>query len=218
MTPLWLTNLSRRVRQIFGSTPSGIPPEWSTLTGLTVDARGWLLGSGVTLMPSHPSWHYPKLSTPTGKPLALVCHYTSTNPGTALSMARRRMRKFGEDPDDRQASWHVSVEADGSIVQQVSMLAGTWHAGSPTAVPIKGAGWANRVAIGIELVGHGKVWPEAQVIGAARLWRALIDAYAIPRALAMVTHQELDPTRKSDPGKPWMRDHAPAVLEYAFAE
>lgn len=216
MVNLRLVNLARRVGKFFGVLPSGFPDAWRALPSVTVDAKGWLQGEGVTLMPSHRSWRYDGLRTPDSKPRAIVAHYTATSPGTAISMAKRRMRKFGEDPDDRAASWHISIEADGSIIQQVSLLDGAWHAGSSTAKQIKGVGWANRVAASIELVGFGKVWPGPQVLGAARVWRALVDAYDIPRALAMVQHAEIDPGRKADPGRPWMRDHADAVLEYTY--
>lgn len=180
-----------------------------------MDAFGLLHGDGVILEPIHPSWYYAKLSTPDGLPAAIVAHYTSTKPGTALTMAHRRQRLL--DPRiDRQASWHLSIEADGAIVQMAPFTVGCWHAGGKTARPITDLGSANRTAIGIELVGFGAVFPRAQVIAAQRVWRAVCQAYVIPRHRAMVTHQELDPGRKSDPGKVWMIQHADDVLSFAY--
>lgn len=195
------------------------PHEWEDAPPLEVDDEGWLVGEGVTRIVSHPSWHYPRLTSPGGEPLAIVAHNTATKPGTGLAMARRRTRKFGLDPDDREASWHVSIEhADGAIIQQVSFRAGCWHAGSTTAKQIPGAGWANRVAASIELVGNDStVGTPAQDLAAARVWRALVRRYEIPRERAMVPHSWIDPVRKTDPGKRWMSGHAPQVLAYAFA-
>lgn len=182
-----------------------------TLPPLHVNESGWLEGDSVLVMRSHPSWHYPKLSTPTGDPIAIVAHCSATNAGTAQSMARRRT--VPRSATDRAASWHISIEADGSIVQQASCEVGCWHAiGS-----IKGAGPANRVSVGIELIGHERgPWPLAQVDGARRVWRALVQSYGIKRELAMVPHSVIDPKRRTDPGKPWMREHAQAVLDYAY--
>lgn len=188
---------------------------------LSVSAEGWLSGAGVVVMPIHRSWYYPRLSTGSGKPAAIVAHYTATAHGTAKAMARNRADRLDTDPNDgdgvdRQASWHLSIEGDGSIVQMAPLVAGCWHAGGKTAKPIPGVGAANRTAVGIELVGHGDVFPPAQVDAARRVWRALVRAYAIPRDVAMVTHQSIDPTRKTDPGPVWMDEHAPGVLEYAY--
>jgi N-acetyl-anhydromuramyl-L-alanine amidase AmpD len=210
---LRLAALSRQLRQIFGLLPSGFPDEWQLVPRLEVDAEGWLQGSGVTPMKSHPSWHYAGLTTLDGKPDAIVAHTSATDPGTAIGMARRRT--IPRKPEDRAASWHISIEADGSVVQMASCLVGTWHA----AGQIKGVGSANRVSVGVELIGWEKgPWPDAQVLGAARVWRALVDAYRIPRKLAMVPHAVIDPARRSDPGKIWMSRHSEHVIEYAFAE
>ena len=188
---------------------------------------GWLLGDGVQRIEMHSSWRYPWLSTPEHKPLAIVAHYTATDPGTAIAMARRRQQPWSEfETAHRNAypgkpvpqnSWHLSIEAGGGIVQMAPLTAGCWHVGSPTARKIPGVGWGNRTAIGIELVGHGKEFPPAQVEAACEVWRALVKAYGIPREHAMVTHQSIDPTRRTDPGNVWMRQHAPQVLAYAYA-
>lgn len=181
--------------------------------GLSIDDRGWLVGEGVTRINAHPSWFGGPLS-----PRAVVCHVSATNPGTALNMAKRRKRKFGSDPDDRLASWHASVETDGSIVQMVPFSSCAHHAGSKTAKQIPGVGWPNRKALGIELIGWERgPFPQAQVDGYARLLRCIVQHYAIPREFAMVTHASIDPGRRSDPGAVWMSQHAEAVLDRAFA-
>gem|GEM_PF-4608571 len=178
---------------------------------LHINEDGWLEGEGVVRIPSHPSWYYPKLSTPHGDPIAIVCHASATKPGTGVNMAKNRARP--RTKDDRPASWHVSVESN-SIVQQAPFHAGCWHA----IGQIKGAGPANRVSVGIELVGFEKgPWPEGQVTNAMRLWRVLVQSYGIKRSLSMVPHAVIDPARRSDPGKPWMANHAQAVLDYAYA-
>lgn len=217
MTPLWLTNLARRVRAMFpGGMPTGFPDEWQLLPSLLVDADGWLVGDGVTRIPMHPNWRYSSLLTPGSRPTAVVWHYTATDAGTAEGMARRRTQPRRDD--DRAASWHLSIETYGGIVQMAPLTVGTWHAGSSTARRIKGLdAWANRCAVGIELVGHGKAFPQAQVIDAARVLAAIVDAYGVDRRYAGVTHAELDPGRRSDPGPVWRDKHRAHVEEYAYA-
>lgn len=198
-----------------GSPEDGLPE-------LIVDRHGWLSGEGVTVIPMHASWRYSRLKSDGSVPLAIVAHYSATPHGTAVNMANRRKvardtqpTEVDGDPEDRAASWHFSIEGDGSIVQMASCMVGTWHAGGPSAKPIPGVGAANRYAVGIELIGDGSAFPEPQVAAACRLWRALVAAYRIPKALAMVGHSELDPTRKRDPGALWTASHAPRVLAAA---
>jgi hypothetical protein len=187
---------------------------------------GWLVGDGVQRIEMHPSWRYPLLSTPGNTPRAIVAHYTATNPGTAVSMAKRRQQPWSTFAEQYrksypgkaipQNSWHLSIEAGGEVVQMAPLTSGCWHAGGSTAKPIPGVGAANRTSVGIELVGHGKVFPSEQVAAACDVWRAIVRAYGVPRELAMVQHAEIDPGRRSDPGPVWMREHAPAVLGAAY--
>jgi N-acetyl-anhydromuramyl-L-alanine amidase AmpD len=198
---LWL---SRLVELFLKANPSPAYPP------LFVNESGWLEGDQVEIVRAHPSWHYPKLSTPSGDPSAIVAHASATPVGTALSMAKRRTVQ--RTKADRAASWHISIEPD-RIVQMISCEAGAWHA----LGNIKGAGPANRVSVGIELVGFEKgPWPEAQVVQACRVWRALVQSYGIGRQFAMVPHAVLDPQRRSDPGEVWMSKHAERVLAYAY--
>jgi hypothetical protein len=182
---------------------------------LAIDGTGWLTGTGVQKIEMHQSWHGGTMAA--GQPLGIVAHYSATNAGTAVNMARRRTRMFGEDPDDRLASWHITIDTDGSIVVMVRAHHRAWHAGSTTAQPIPGIGPANANTVGIELVGFGKEFPTPQVEAASRVWRALIRRYGIAREFAMITHQSIDPTRRSDPGPLWMSEFAPKVLDIAFA-
>ena len=99
-------------------------------------------------------------------------------------MARNRARP--RTPDDRVASWHLTIDADGSVVQMIPLDRVAWHAGGPGSRPIPGLGWANMHTVGIELVGDGRAFPEAQVAAACAVWRALVRAYSIPRAFAMI--------------------------------
>jgi N-acetylmuramoyl-L-alanine amidase len=174
----------------------------------------WLVGSGVTRMAAHPSWFGGTLSI--GKPLGLVAHYTATGAGTAIAMAKRRARVFGADPDDRIASWHITIEADGSIVVMIPCSRVAWHAGSSSARPVPGLGNANANTLGIELVGFGTEFSPPQVSAACRVWRALVKHYGIAREHAMITHQSIDPERRSDPGPVWMNQHAANVLDFAY--
>lgn len=195
-------------------------PEVAAACGLEVSTDGWLQGEGVTRIAMHPSWHYARLKTDGSEPAAIVAHYSATPHGTALAMAKRRAVKIDLDSNDgdgvdRQASWHVSIEGDGSIVQMASFKVGCWHAGGATAKPIPGLGAANHYSVGIELIGDGSSFPEAQVAAAKRVWRALVAAYRIPRDRAMIGHSWIDPTRKRDPGPVWTAEHADDVLRAA---
>lgn len=179
-----------------------------------VVGSGWLVGPGVTRIDAHPSWFGGRLNS--GVPGGIVAHYTATDPGTAIAMAKRRARPFGEDPDDRLASWHVTIDTDGSVVQMIPFDRIAWHAGSSTARRVDGLGWANQTTVGIELVGHGKEFPAAQVEAAKLVWTALVKAYTIQRRFAMIAHSEIDPTRRSDPGPVWTGRYAESVLDAAY--
>lgn len=151
-----------------------------------------------------------------GSPRGVVAHFTDTDPGTAINMARRRQHPYGSDPDDRLASWHLTIETDGSVVQMIPLNRVAWHAGSSTARPVKGLGPANQCTIGVELVGYGKEFPAAQVDSARRVWRAIVRRYNVEREYAMLQHSVIDPTRRDDPGPVWMARYAETVLQEAY--
>jgi N-acetyl-anhydromuramyl-L-alanine amidase AmpD len=175
--------------------------------------NGWLVGNGVRKIPMDPSWYSGVMI----KPQAIVAHYTATDPGTAVNMAERRTKEH--TAADRQASWHVSIDSIGEfpIVQMAPLNARCWHAGGKGSKPIPGVGKANKTAVGIELVGHGKVFPEAQVGNAARVWRAIVRQFRIRETLAMIQHSDLSPHDRSDPGVVWMTKYAPFVLKHAYS-
>lgn len=187
-----------------------LPPQ----TGPLRIESGWLVGPGVKRIAAHASWFGARMKN--GRPQGIVAHYTATDPGTAVSMANRRAQPFSSDPDNRMASWHVTVETDGLLVQMIAFDSVAWHAGSSTAKPVPGLGAANYTCVGIELVGHGDAFTAEQVEAALALWRVLVQTYGIAREHAMITHQSIDPTRREDPGPVWMQQYAPSVLEAAY--
>lgn len=173
---------------------------------LDVDAEGWLVGSGVELVPSVRS---SPLSAPQG-PIAVVWHYTATDVGTAASLARRiRTYKRGVD---RAASWHVLVGADGVLRQSVACMRGAWHCAKGTI----GGHRVNSCSVGVELEGHGSVFTPAQIVAAERLLRALVATYPITREHAGHGHVEFDPARRADPGPLWKNELLPPILELVF--
>jgi len=173
---------------------------------------GWMIGPRITRIDAHATW----FGGERGPPQGIVAHFTDTDPGTAINMAKRRQHVYGSDPDDRLASWHVTIETDGGIVQMIPFHRAAWHAGSSTAHKIAGLGWANQTTIGIELVGYGLAFPPAQVEAAKLVWRAVVRAYAIRRQYAMLAHSEIDPDRRDDPGPVWLGQYAPDVLNTAY--
>ncbi len=202
MNPAWFTKLGAAIRAAFGPISSGFPDEWQMLPPLHIDENGWLEGEGVVRIASDPSWYYPELSTPTGDPLAIVCHVSATNRGTGVTMANNRARK-------RRPRMPGMSKDDVALMK----LFERWQ----ILGDIKKIGPANRTALGIEIVGWEKgPFPEGQVQQAGRLWRAIVQSYGVKRAVAMVPHAVIDPARRSDPGKIWMAEHAPRVLDYAF--
>jgi N-acetyl-anhydromuramyl-L-alanine amidase AmpD len=181
---------------------------------LSIDHEGGLRGTGVREAMAHRSWYGGRLVG--GAPRGAIVHYTATAPGTAESMARRRMRP--RRPDDRATSWHVTVDHTGLIWQHVPFTHRAWHAGGSGALVVPELGLAaNSCTLGIELEGLGEDWPEAQVAAAARLWHCLVSRYRWPRATAMVPHARINPTRKARcPGAAWMTHHASRVLELVY--
>lgn len=174
----------------------------------------WLSGQHVTRIDAHPSWYGPLLTL--GHPRGIVTHYTATDPGTGLRMAQTRQQPYCKDLKPSISSWHITIDTDGSVIQMVPLDHAAWHAGSPTAVLIPGLGQANYNTVGIELVGHGTEFTDAQVSAAKLVWRALVRRYGIARNAAMIAHQSIDPSRRSDPGPVWLKQHAPGVLDAAY--
>ncbi len=218
--PLTRDHIARDTRPAVDASTT-VYPTFTLDDTLTVDERGWLIGAGVLRLPMHHSWYsgYMKVG-----PKAIVAHYTATNPGSAQNMARNRMDMFDRDASDghvdRPASWHLSIESalcHHPIVQMAPFTAVCWHAGGTGSKPIPGIGSANHNAVGIELVGWGKSFPDQQVLNACRVWRALTRHYKIAERVAMVQHSDISPHDRSDPGPVWMGKYAGDVLKYAYS-
>ncbi len=220
ITPEHVTVLVRDWQKSHGLTVDGLagPATIASIESAmprTGDLRitaDWLTGPGVTRIEAHPTWYGPLLTT--GAPRGIVAHYTATDPGTAVTMAKHRVPALA--PDDRVASWHLTIETDGSVVQMIPFSHVAWHAGSSTAKPVPGLGQANYNTVGIELVGYGKSFTTAQVESAKRVWRAIVQRYGIKREYAMLQHSVIDPERRDDPGPVWAEQHAELVLDAAF--
>ena len=182
---------------------------------LSINEYHLLVGPAL-MIPTHHSWFGGTLAG--GAPGGVVCHVSDTPGGTAVAMAKNRTREFLKG-HDRLASWHATVDTDGSIVQQIPFNRVAWHAGSDTAQTIPGLGWPNYRTVGIELVGYPEgPFPEAQVLGYAKLLKVLVERYGIQRRFAMLQHSEIDPKRRTDPGQEWMSKHAERVLEIAYGD
>lgn len=225
---LALTNLTRKLKSLFGLLPSGFPDEWQLLPPIKIDEKGLMTGDQVDQRIIHPSWHYAGLKTQDGKPKAIVWHYSDTGPGTAINMATRRrvswtqyaedFRKANAGKSPSATSWQVSIETDGTLVQMAPLNVGCFHAGSDTAKPIDGLGWANWYSVGVELIGFGKSFTEEQVISAARFTAAIAPWASIERKNAQLQHSQIDPKRRVDPGPEWMGKYMDPVLEYAYGD
>jgi N-acetylmuramoyl-L-alanine amidase CwlA len=176
----------------------------------------WLHGPNVTHMPMHESYCPRLLHTKDHNPLALVMHETATPPGTGKNMAKRRQKKFNK-ATDRQSSWHITVEQDGSIIQMAPFNRVCWHAGSKTDRAIPGCGFANDVAVGLERVGYedDTFIPALQQLSIKEFVRAFVRHYGTKREHTLVGHKWIDPTRKRDPGPAWDKVQT-SVLDYAF--
>lgn len=189
-------------------------PSTTAPLDFTIDGVG-LFRSPVETIRIDKTWHGGLFAK--NKPEAIVWHYTTTGPGTARTMAHNRKDPFRKGVD-RAASWHLTIDTDGSVVQMMPLICKAWHAGSNTAKKIPGLGWANDVSIGIELVSQNGVgYTTAQVEAAKKVARALVQTYDIQRQYALLAHGDIDPDRRSDPGPEWMKRHGPQVVEHAYA-
>lgn len=180
---------------------------------LIVNDEGWVVGFGMIHAPAHPSWYYQKLSTENGEPIANMLHYTVTSCGTAKPMAKRRQRK--RKANDRAASWHFSIECNGYIWQQISVLSGAWHCSRGRVQGHR----VNKSVVGIELVSKdGTSFPDRQMSALARLTDALTDTFEIPAHLALLYHSDFDPKRREDPGPVFDAQHKQPILDAIYAD
>lgn len=128
-------------------------------------------------------------------PNLVVIHYTGDNsPQGALSWLCSPSAKL---------SAHLVIAKTGQIWQLLPFNVRGWHAGRSE---YDGRADVNGFSIGIENVGLGDEWPEAQIQANIDVIKALCKAYAI---IDIVGHDEvaLPDGRKVDPGSlyPWKR-------------
>ena len=143
----------------------------------------------------------PNISGNLIKPELIVIHYTGDN---SLQGALSWLTTRGSG-----VSAHLVVAKTGQVWQLAPFNRRAWHAGASTW---KGRGDCNSWSVGIENVGLGDEWPEAQVQANVKIVEALRAAYPI---YDVVGHSDVAPGRKSDPGThfPWDRvspDHGRA--------
>ncbi len=125
------------------------------------------------------------------QPEIIVIHYTGSNSlGGAVSWLC--------DPRAK-VSAHLVVAKTGVVWQLVPFNLRAWHAGVSS---YDGRSDVNAFAIGIENVGLGDEWPEAQIQANIAVLDAL---YAYYRLEDTVGHCDVAPGRKVDPGPhyPW---------------
>ncbi len=203
-----------KAAEFFAALKQGAEPRYTI-------KEHWLEGPNVKHVKSHASWYFQRLSTIDKLPHAIVLHESSTPAGTAINMAMRRTTAFAKG--DRAASWHISVEQDGSIVQMAPFNVGCWHAGGgasspkPPRIPDYEHVSPNLCSVGIERIGmeDDKVIPDKQIQAMKHLIRALATEYPISRR-HVVGHKDIDPTRKKDPGPAW-KSHEQSVLDSAYS-
>lgn len=96
---------------------------------------------------------------------------------------------------DLRVSAHFVIRRDGKLLQFVSCDRRAWHAGVSTW---RGRDNCNDYSIGIELEGlEGQTFEPAQYTVLVSLLRSLARRH---RALQVVGHEHVAPTRKHDPG------------------
>lgn len=172
----------------------------------SVNKNGWLSGTRLITMPS-PRF-YNKVGA--GFPLGVVWHYTATDPGTAHTLTHR-ISTYTKGKD-RAASWHIIVGFDGAVYQSISCLKGAWHCSKGQIAGVD----VNKAAIGIELEGHGRQFSTLQQLAVFDVIQALHAAYGIPRSRMAYAHSQFDPERRSDPGKHFLEDILPPLLNKVY--
>jgi N-acetyl-anhydromuramyl-L-alanine amidase AmpD len=163
-----------------------------------INADGWIEGANIV-----PSVRHSPLLVP--RPIALVHHATATK--ASAERLTKKIRTYNPETD-RAASWHLLAGKDGTLWQSVPLTRAAWHCSTPLTA--RGIRWrsANRVSTGLEWENAGptgKTWP-AYTDQQRQLWRDLkpvLVAWA-GDGLVEFGHYELDPARRSDPGRDWM--------------
>ncbi|REC95643.1 1,6-anhydro-N-acetylmuramyl-L-alanine amidase AmpD [Kushneria indalinina] len=104
---------------------------------------------------------------------------------------------FFESIRGLRVSAHLLIRRDGRCVQFVPFNRRAWHAGRSRW---QGRQALNDFTIGIELEGDARPFTHAQYQGLAGVLRALESHYPNITAGETVTHEQIAPLRKSDPG------------------
>jgi len=124
-------------------------------------------------------------------PQIIVVHYTGDNSleGALSWLCARRSG----------VSAHLVVAKNGTVYQLLPFNVVGWHAGRSQ---YNGQANVNAFSVGIENVGVGDDWPDAQVEANRAIIEALFAAYPIED---VVGHEDVAPGRKVDPGPnfPW---------------
>lgn len=127
------------------------------------------------------------------KPEIIVIHYTGSNslPGGLNWLCAK----------GSQVSAHLVIAKTGVVWQLLPLNVRGWHAGKSS---YNGRPDVNSFSIGIENVGLGDEWPEAQIQANIDVLDAL---YATYRIEDTVGHSDVASGRKVDPGPryPWKR-------------
>ncbi len=140
------------------------------------------------------------------KPELVVIHYTGSNSlQGALSWLCNPAAKV---------SAHLVIAKTGQVWQLVPFNRAAWHAGRSE---YEGRSGVNSFSIGIENVGLGDEWPEAQIQANIDVINAICGAYDI---VDIVGHDEVavPAGRKVDPGPkyPWERIGKECGFEWEF--
>lgn len=124
-------------------------------------------------------------------PEIIVIHYTGDN---SLSGAVSWLCSTKS-----KVSAHLVVGKDGTVFQLLPFNTLGWHAGVSS---YDGRNSVNSFSVGIENVGTGDNWPDAQILVNKQLVEIIKKNYSI---IGVVGHEDVAPGRKYDPGKnyPW---------------
>lgn len=154
---------------------------------MRIDKDGWLVAeAGDPEIVKIPTERTTTLLTPSGRPVAIVSHW-SADPvderghGDSVAMAKSIAKR--PPPDVAGASWHLLIDRDGACVQSAPFVLGTWHVGKPGTVEGRTLLNVNRGTIGIELENAGRL---LQVAGRWYGW-------------PFWNHDPKDPARKPNP-------------------
>ena len=99
---------------------------------------------------------------------------------------------------DMRVSSHVYIKRSGEIIQFVPFNKRAWHAGKSSYEGIENC---NDYSIGIELEGFEDiVYENIQYIKLAEIINALLDNYGDLSSDRIVSHSDIAPGRKLDPG------------------